>query len=150
MPKPYCKHILVVWLVENAVETAPSPRDDRSTSHESSRQEARLVTRPDPPGWDKWEFKDWPEEWWQRVYGFQIEQQLPVFGRERFDKNHRGSTYTRRWREIRENCLMREVGVHSVMPYEDDENKLWRLLWRAERVQKALNEHPLFNGGLMS
>jgi hypothetical protein len=82
-----------------------------------------------------------------RVSAFDIEAKVQQFGRERFEKYHNGSTYSRRWRELRQDKnQLRSLGLNirrSETP-SDATHKTWILTAFRDDLQSALNDHPLF------
>jgi hypothetical protein len=123
MAKPTAKDIVKLWLLEQAIDDVSEYEFDANMA---------------------------PTTWTITISSWAFESQLPRFGYERFDKRHIGSTYNRRWRELRDNDarLLHAIGIVSITERENDNPWTeWVVKWSAAGVERTLShlgdEEPL-------
>ena len=79
------------------------------------------------------------------VWSTDFELAVRRYARERFDKLHSPSSWSRRWREVREQGRLREIGVEHVEEVTSDESGRSQSGWRLWTDAGAYANQSLFD-----
>lgn len=74
------------------------------------------------------------------VYNYELETKCQLWGRKHFGKQYMASTYTRRWREVVERGLYKEIGIERLEEFTKSGNKGWRLIMK-NQTKNQLQQH---------
>lgn len=126
--KPTAKKIVLIWLAEYAIRQG-------DMSHK-----ADVLTYDEAPMWWKVEVTPWHIEY--KIQGYAVS---------RFTKQHRGTTYVRRWRELRNEGRLSDIGVVDFKSTDREDGPAstkWVLTFERDAFFEAIrtNDSPLTYG----